>query len=653
MAVSFLSYNKYVKLFGCLRNSRILSVTSKRSIMSTRPRLEKVLENLQKNPYYEKYSQKIAKLQQTSPEEFLGRVSENERKIQEEKVEIPASLQSVNLSRTFFSALCHQNRFQREISRNYSSSASDYKYITTPIFYVNDVPHIGHLYSAAVADTFARFNSMLGYKTILSTGTDEHGTKIERAAEKNKLPNGKYCDKISLTFKNMCDTFNIGYYDFIRTTENRHRVAVHNFWNKLSERGHIYSGKYSGWYCVSDEAFLSNDEITEKKNNKGELVKISLESGHPVEWYEEENFKFRLSAFQDDVRHWLKNENAVRPEKFYKILLHWANDERVFQDLSISRPTNRVPWGIQTPNDDTQSIYVWFDALINYLTILGYPDEKCKQFWPPSIQVIGKDILKFHGIFWPAFLIAAGYEPPETLLCHSHWTVEGQKMSKSNMNVVSPFDAASHYTPEGIRYFLLRNSVTYKDSNFSANTVSETLNADLADNLGNLVRRCTGDLINPQKEIPNPKLFADVLKSEQALELKKNLESLKSTAERNYESLDIHHAVDAVMTTLHSANQMFDYHRPWKLRKNTSDPAVANELKAVISLTLECARISALVLHPVIPKMTSDLLDFLQVPHENRTWQDTIPIYMEELSLNERHYIKDCKFFEKIRIAKK
>lgn len=179
------------------------------------------------------------------------------------------------------------------------------------------------------------------------------------------------------------------------------------------------------------------------------------------------------------------------------------------------------------------------------------------------------------------------------------------------------------------------------------------LNADLADNLGNLVRRCTGDIINPSKEIPNPKLFSNVLKSEKALELKRNLESLKLTAEKNYESLNIHHTVDAVMTTLHSANQMFDYHKPWTLRKNISDPKIANELKAVISLSLESARISALVLHPIIPKMTSDLLDFLQVPRENRTWQDTIPIYMETLSNDDRHYIKDCKFFEKIRIAKK
>lgn len=179
------------------------------------------------------------------------------------------------------------------------------------------------------------------------------------------------------------------------------------------------------------------------------------------------------------------------------------------------------------------------------------------------------------------------------------------------------------------------------------------LNADLADNLGNLVRRCTGDLINPRKEIPNPKLFADVLKSEQALELKKNLESLQSTAEKNYKSFNVHHALDAVMATLHSANQMFDYHKPWALRKNTSDPKIANELKAVISLTLESVRISALILHPVIPKLTSDLLDFLQVPQENRTWQDATPAYLEKLSHDDRHYIKDCKFFEKIRIAKK
>ncbi|XP_023289126.1 methionine--tRNA ligase, mitochondrial [Orussus abietinus] len=347
--------------------------------------------------------------------------------------------------------------------RSYSDVAPTIKYVSTPIFYVNAGPHIGHAYSAILADAVSRYYSMLGYSVFLSTGTDEHGNKVFQAAKKTKLDTSEYCTKISQQFKEMCHTFDVKYSRYIRTTEPCHQEAVHSFWNKLQEKNYIYLGKYSGWYSTSDEAFLTDIEIIEKQVN-GQIIKVSKVSGNPVQWTEEDNYKFTLSSFQDDLKHWLKNERAVQPLKYYKILSSWIEEGACLEDLSISRPSERVPWGIPVPGNASHSIYVWLDALVNYLTSVGYPDHKFQRFWPPSVQVIGKDILKFHGVYWPAFLIAAGLEPPASILCHSHWTVESEKMSKSKGNVISPIIAASTFTAPGLRYFLLREAVPHKDA---------------------------------------------------------------------------------------------------------------------------------------------------------------------------------------------
>lgn len=272
-------------------------------------------------------------------------------------------------------------------TRQYSDYAPKNMYITTPIFYVNAGPHIGHLYTAVLADAMARYNSMLGHSVFLCTGTDEHGTKVEKAANEANLPVPEYCTQISRKFQEMCNTFEVDDSVFIRTTEKRHREAVHRFWGTLEERGHIYLGKYSGWYCVSDEAFLSDAELTEKKDKSGELIKVSSESGNSVEWTEEDSYKFRLSSFQDDLRHWLKDENTVRPALYHKMLSNWVEEGVCLQDLCVSRPAKRVPWAIPTPSDESHSIYVWLDALVNYLTALGYPDNSFRQLWPPSLQV--------------------------------------------------------------------------------------------------------------------------------------------------------------------------------------------------------------------------------------------------------------------------
>ncbi|XP_043275600.1 methionine--tRNA ligase, mitochondrial-like isoform X2 [Venturia canescens] len=606
-----------------------------RPIMTSLPRMEKALEHLKTNPYFEKYAKNIAKLQETNPEEFLARVEQREKKAKETKVVSQdfgqwskrRGIHFHGISWSRFRTIKYEAISRRSSARFYGEYGSKREifYVSTPIFYVNAGPHIGHLYSALLADSMSRYYAMRGYETVLSTGTDEHGNKVENAAKLAGLPVEGYCRKISSQFKDMCDQFDVGYTHFIRTTDQKHREAVQKFWTTLKDRNHIYLGKYSGWYCVPDENFVMSSELSEIKNASGETIKVSAESGHPVEWTEEENYKFRLSAFQNDLKYWLKDEKAVRPAKFHKILSDWIEEGSCLEDLSVSRPVKRAPWGIHVPNDETHTIYVWLDALVNYLTSMGYPkQELTNKRWPPSIQVIGKDILKFHGIYWPAFLIAAGLEPPKTLLCHSHWTVDGEKMSKSKGNVISPFDVAKELTSDGLRYFLLREAVPHSDGNYSDIKIRRVLNSELADTLGNLVSRCMGKKVNPSGEIADPSLHVETLNSEISRELVESLKNMSNEAEDRYEQLNLHHVVDVAMRVLHTANIMVERHKPWQLRKecNAGSEESKIQLEAVISLALESCRMSALVLSPIVPKLSSKLLDYILIPQNERTWSN-------------------------------
>ena len=305
---------------------------------------------------------------------------------------------------------------------------------------------------------------------IFSTGTDEHGIKIQQAAQKNQVPVNTYCDSISSHYANTFRNFNIDYTRFIRTSDTDHYKAVQEFWNVLESGDNIYSTKYSGWYCVPDETFLTESQL--KETPSGE--KISAESGHPVEWTEETNYMFKLGKYQDDIIKWIGSDDKIYPKKFSKILMDFLQEP--LPDISISRPLARMSWGIPVPSDSSQMVYVWLDALVNYLTCAGFPNDTFKEKWPPTVQVIGQDILKFHGLYWPAFLLAAGFELPRQIFVHSHWTVDGQKMSKSKMNVVDPNERAKMYTCEGIRYFLLREGVAHSDgSEYNENIKNLTL----------------------------------------------------------------------------------------------------------------------------------------------------------------------------------
>ncbi|KAF7280894.1 hypothetical protein GWI33_005406 [Rhynchophorus ferrugineus] len=527
---------------------------------------------------------------------------------------------------------------QLQVIRKYSYSKT-ITYFTTPIYYVNANPHIGHLYSSVIADAAQRWQCLYQKdpKIKFATGTDEHGTKIQQAAKIHNTSLPVYCQGISTRYRRLADKFCIQYTDFIRTSEEKHKKSVQQFWNCLSNKGHFYKSNYQGWYCVSDETFLTESQLKEIKRD-GEKVLVSAESGHPVEWNQEENYIFKLSAFKNDLIHWLTiNEGAIYPKKFHKILMDLIhNDEDLF-DISVSRPSSRVHWGIPVPQDDTQTIYVWLDALVNYLTVAGYStsEGEFKACWPPNLQVIGKDILKFHGIYWPAFLIAAGLEPPRTILCHSHWTVDGEKMSKSKGNVVDPMERSQLYTSDGLRYFLLREGVNHSDGNYSDTKIVRILNSELADTLGNLLNRCCGKALNPEQKYP--KMDVDAFKKVSTLDVTQalinNLQALPGICENHYKVYNYYKAVDAIITTLHSANLFFETLKPWELKKR---PESTEQLSVVLHLAMESLRLSGILLQPVIPSISSNLLNKLSIPVDERYFENTRLLYWTDSNFNGR-----------------
>ena len=357
-------------------------------------------------------------------------------------------------------------------------------YITTPIYYPSAKPHMGHAYSSIVADFFARLKRIQGHKVFFLTGTDEHGQKIQRAAEKSNKDPLKFCDEISRTFRNLSSLLNLSNDDFIRTTEKRHAIAVTNLWNILEKKEEIYLSKYSGWYSVSDEAFYNQDEIEDLKGKK-----ISKSSGSPVEWVEEESFFFKLSKWQEPLlKFYSENPKFILPESRKNEVISFVKSG--LKDLSVSRKS--FSWGIKVPSNKDHVIYVWLDALTNYLSALNYPKETerlYKDFWPANIHIIGKDILRFHAVYWPAFLLAAGIKPPQRVYGHG-WILSGdEKMSKSKGNILDPIEIIDIYGLDALRYYLLKEVSFGNDGNISKEKLESCINSDLANNYGNLCQR--------------------------------------------------------------------------------------------------------------------------------------------------------------------
>ncbi|XP_075040789.1 methionine--tRNA ligase, mitochondrial [Mixophyes fleayi] len=479
---------------------------------------------------------------------------------------------------------------------------------TTPIFYVNAPPHLGHVYSALLADVQHRYSGLCERDTLLSTGTDEHGIKVQQAAVALGLDPSKLCTQVSQQFRTMFDEMAISYTDFVRTTESRHAQAVCHFWKMLEKQGYIYKGTYQGWYCTSDEAFLSEEQTRERIDPEGNKIRVSLESGHEVQWMSEENYMFRLSSLRPKLLCWLQTD-PIQPAPFLRIVQHWLEEE--LPDLSVSRQRNRVSWGIPVPSDPSHTIYVWLDALINYLTAAGYPDPNLSP-WGPSTHFLGKDILRFHAIYWPAFLIAAGLPPPSKLFVHSHWTCEGVKMSKSLKNVVDPSECIIQYTRDGLRYFLLRHGSPERDCDFTHNTVCKLLNSELADALGGLLNRCTANTINPEQCWPHYQCMSVPLLAHDKLQkMLGALQELPGQVDQFVNRFHVHKALEAIDGSVRCSNAFFQSQAPWKLLKGGEEEKTWGY--SVLYLTLEALRLYATLLQPAVPGLATAILDRLGV----------------------------------------
>ncbi|XP_061862599.1 methionine--tRNA ligase, mitochondrial [Colius striatus] len=503
--------------------------------------------------------------------------------------------------------------------------------LSAPIFYANGPPHIGHLYSALLADALHRHRGLRAAgPSRLSTGTDEHGLKIQQAAAAAQTSPPELCERVSGLFRQAFTRAAVSFTDFIRTSEPRHQRSVRHFWGALRDGGALYKGCYEGWYCTAEECFLPESQLAERTDAQGRPCKVSVESGHQVHWTKEENYMFRLSAFRDPLRWWLRdNPGAICPEPFYRRVLSWLQDE--LPDLSVSRERRRLQWGIPVPGDPTQTVYVWVDALVNYLSAVGYP-ETHGEWWPAAHHVVGKDILKFHAVYWPALLLAAGLAPPERILVHSHWTVRGQKMSKSLGNVTGALGCMEQHTPDGLRYFLLRQGVPERDGNYYDEKVAKVVNSELADALGGLLNRSTAPSINPSNTYPrfSASCFPKVVGHGETrgvgraraedYALVAAVAALPLHVAECFESFQIYKALESIDLCVRQSNSFFQRHAPWKL--NRKEPSERLWLDTIVHVTLECLRVYGTLLQPVIPHTADKLLSRLAVRPEERGLAD-------------------------------
>ena len=451
---------------------------------------------------------------------------------------------------------------------------------------------MGHAYSSIIADFFARFKKIDGFNVYFLTGTDEHGLKIQRSAEKlNKDPKS-FCDEISKTFEDLTKTLNLSNTDFIRTTEDRHKVSVQNLWNILEKNKQIFLSKYSGWYSVSDEAFYNEDEVEEKDG-----LKVAKSSGSAVEWVEEESFFFKLSEWEKPLLEFYeKNKNFILPESRRNEVISFVKSG--LKDLSVSRKT--FSWGVKVPSDENHVVYVWLDALTNYLSSLKYPDENnelYKNFWPADLHIIGKDILRFHAIYWPAFLLAAKIEPPKRVYGHG-WILSGdEKMSKSKGNILDPLEIINAYGLDPLRYYLLKEVSFGNDGNISEEKLENCINSDLANNFGNLCQRV---LSFAEKNCSS--LIPDHKYNDEDLEILKplnNLDKIRSFIDNQ----DINQYMSFIVDRLFSANKYFNDQEPWKKKDDRL------RLNTIVYTALELIRKITILLYPVMPETSVKVLN--------------------------------------------
>ncbi|KAF9509338.1 hypothetical protein BS47DRAFT_159750 [Hydnum rufescens UP504] len=519
------------------------------------------------------------------------------------------------------------------IQRAHYSSAKPY-YISTPIFYVNAVPHIGHLYSGVIGDILARYARLRNPErpVILNTGTDEHGLKIQRASELDGTEAREFCDRISERFKNLAKAANLSHTRFMRTTDPDHRIAAQHFWVELDKRGVIYKGQHSGWYSVSDECFYTDNQIkTVVDPSTQKELKISAETGQPVEWTEEDNYKFRLSAYREPLLKWMtENEMSVYPQVRREELISFLRDPANMRDLSISRPRNRLKWGIPVPGDEEHTIYVWLEALVNYLTAVGYPwkDGNGENMgWPTDVHVVGKDIIRFHAIMFPAFLMALDMELPKTVIGHGHWTMDHQKMSKTKGNVVDPFAVLGYFGVDAVRYYMALVAGNFRsDSDWSELQILKHYNHDLRGIIGNLLSRVTAPKLHDALAAfgPNSDSPEDVASyislgkaGEEDLLIKSVLEGLPNRVEHHFANFEIGKALEAIYDALDKANLHTTRLSWWRYPNHQS------LVRRSHFYSHEALRISAILLSPFMPGKSAEMLSVLGISVDARTWQDT------------------------------
>ncbi len=498
-------------------------------------------------------------------------------------------------------------------------------YITTPIYYPSAKPHMGHAYSSIIADFFARFKRIDGYKVHFLTGTDEHGLKIQRSAEKKGIDTLEFCNEISQTFRDLSKTLNLTNTDFIRTTEKRHQESVQYLWKELEKNDDIYLSKYSGWYSVSDEAFYNEDEIEEIDGKK-----IAVLSKSSVEWIEEESYFFRLSKWQQPLLDYYKNNpDFIAPESRKNEVVSFVKGG--LKDLSVSRKT--FSWGIKVPDNNEHIIYVWLDALTNYISALNYPnkeDKLYKEFWPANIHLIGKDILRFHAVYWPAFLLAAKIELPKKVYGHGWILSDNEKMSKSKGNILDPLEIINQYGLDPLRYYLIKEVSFGNDGNISQERLEDCINSDLANNFGNLCQRVTAFAIkNCNSKVPNDIKFND----EDFIILNKYKDNLANIRDK-IDDQNINFYIDYIVKSLFEANKYFNDQEPWKKK----DDQV--RLNTIVYTTLEIVRKISFMLFPIIPESSLKALKIFNIK-ENQ---------IELSSIQNHKYLEEGSSINKIDI---
>jgi methionyl-tRNA synthetase len=476
-------------------------------------------------------------------------------------------------------------------------------YITTPIYYPSGKPHMGHAYSSIVADIFARFKRLENYNVLFLTGTDEHGQKIQKEAKKNNKDPKSFCDELSETFRSLTKKLNLSNNDFIRTTEKRHYKSVIEIWNRLVESGDIYLDKYSGWYSVSDEAFYDEDEI-ENINGK----KQSKLSGSTVEWVEEESYFFKLSAWSSKLLDFYKsNPNFILPVSRKNEVVKFV--EKGLKDLSISRTS--FSWGIPVPQNKKHVIYVWLDALTNYISALNFPDtkdKKYKNFWPADVHIIGKDILRFHAVFWPAFLLAAKLPLPKRVFGHGWILSDDKKMSKSLGNILDPIEIINKYGIDQLRYYLVKEVSLGNDGSISMENLKNCINNDLANNYGNLCQRVFSFVKkNCDNKIPNSSKLNN--------SDKKLLENLKNNIPKLINLMnnqDLNEYIKMVISFSFDANKYFNDSEPWSVKKK--DP---ERMKTILFTIIQQIKNISILLNPIIPNATNRVFALMNLSAEN------------------------------------